>query len=89
MRNNFIVAGIGPQGDGEFDLVNLISNDTLRGDYELISCDEIGSASILLYDPAGRIEREGPSWPACVVDQLKWIFDPVSQKWVMYQDGVP
>ncbi len=89
LKDNFIVAGIRPRGDGKFDLMMLISNGTLRGDYKLVSCNDIGSASILLYDPAGRIEREGRNWPSCVVDQLKWIFNPVSQKWVTYQDGVP
>lgn len=89
MKNNFIVVGISPRGDGEFDLMMLISNDTLRGDYQQVSCDDIGSASVLLYDPAGRIEREGPNWPSCVVDQIEWIFDPVSQEWVTSQDGVP
>jgi hypothetical protein len=85
-EDDFSVAGIWPRENGDFDLLLVNANDTLKGDYQLISCSEIGSADILLYDPAYRFAREGRNWPPCIAKQLEWIFDPASQNWEVYKD---
>jgi hypothetical protein len=77
-----MVFGIAPQQDGSFGLMRVVSDGTLRGRWEVATCDDLPAQSpIGLYDHAGRRFGEGDRWPSCLRGRSGWIFDPQTGHW--------